>query len=95
MFPDLRIERKKCVQLKRPGDKAVADRGHKDESFFAQENIGSSHHKGRENMISRHANVNSRVKYFDSFQAHLVMEFKNIIFFLRCCEYIADCNRNM
>ena len=66
-FPDLIIARKKFVNLLRPGEKAIADRGCKDGRCFMQAKTGSLHHKGRQNMLARHENVNRRVKCFDSF----------------------------
>ena len=65
-FPDLIIARKKFVQLLRPGEKVVADRGHKDGRCFVQAKTGSLRHKRRQNMLARHENVNRRVKSFDS-----------------------------
>ena len=65
-FPDLIIARKKFVKLLRPGEKAIADRGCKDGRCFMQAKTGSLHHKGRQNMLARHENVNRRVKCFDS-----------------------------
>ena len=52
-FPDLIIARKKFVNLLRPGEKAIADRGCKDGRYFMQAKTGSLHHKGRQNMLAR------------------------------------------
>ena len=54
------------MNLLRPGEKAIADRGCKDGRHFMQAKTGSLCHKGRQNVLARHENANRRVKCFDS-----------------------------
>ena len=55
----------KFVKLLRPGEKVVADRGHKDGRYFMHAKGGSLCRKGVQNMLARHENVNRRIKSFD------------------------------
>lgn len=59
-WPDLRLARNAFIDRLQPGEKALADRGYRDENFFEFPNGDQQ----RKRILARHETVNSRIKLF-------------------------------
>lgn len=62
LYPDLKLAREAFVPSLRNGEKALADKGYKDEASFILPNIVTTKEHGL--YMSRHETVNRRMKQF-------------------------------
>ena len=63
-FNDLQLARQEFTSMLLPGEKAIADKGYSDARYFINPCTFFVNRKQLKNMMSRHENVNQRIKTF-------------------------------